>query len=264
MEKLCSDISNDFYHQQDYIYAYTSILEKTKQFREEESFLLEKMKLKDNDCSATVAPCSGGNTTHFSVADRFGNLVGFTTSLGETAGLVVPEIGMILNNFLGEDSLVPPEIDFNAGDRLLTNCCPSIVNLPSQNDENDQTINNSYILGSAGSDRIRTAILQGILGLVDGKLQPNKITNLSRIHLSSNVVQIELPVRIDQMVEWEIEKYEKFLQKKVQLYPKQHFYFGGLHIVGVHKNHDNEENQIIFSGGADPRRFGSVLFAEQK
>ncbi len=48
-----------------------------------------------------------GHTTHVSTVDGDGNAVGLTSSLGETAGLLVPETGVIPNNFLGEADVNP-------------------------------------------------------------------------------------------------------------------------------------------------------------
>ena len=113
-------------------------------------------------------------------------------------------------------------------------------------------------------NRIRTAVLQGIIGLVDGKLDPSELANLSRIHLDGSTIQVELPSAVKETHAWSQEDYEGFFNRSVVLYPTQHFYFGGMHITGVHSPVDSTNSSCIrFTGGADPRRFGSVLYAER-
>ena len=52
---------------------------------------------------------SGGppSTTHVSVIDGNGNAAALTTSYGESNGLFIGETGILMNNFLGEDDLLP-------------------------------------------------------------------------------------------------------------------------------------------------------------
>ena len=138
-----------------YLKDLESILHETNVHREEPSFF-EKIQLDEDNNIVGISSCLGGNTTHFSVADKDGNLVGITSSLGETSGVFIPEIGMLTNNILGEEGLLPPAISFKPGDRILTMCCPSLVELDG----------NTYILGSAGSDRYLDIIIKKIIQLL--------------------------------------------------------------------------------------------------
>ena len=54
-----------------------------------------------------VAGCPGGATMHISTADGDGNLVSYTTTVGESAGVVAPGTGVAMNNFLGEEDILP-------------------------------------------------------------------------------------------------------------------------------------------------------------
>jgi gamma-glutamyltranspeptidase/glutathione hydrolase len=51
----------------------------------------------------------GVNTTHFSIVDRFGNVVSYTTTIesGWGTGLMVPGYGFLLNNELTDFNFVP-------------------------------------------------------------------------------------------------------------------------------------------------------------
>ena len=94
------------------------------------------------------APGKVGSTTHISVVDKLGNLAAFTSSLGETCGLIVPETGIILNNLLGEEDVAPTNFNFTYGDRLLTMCCPIIIHR-----KNQDNISTWYAVGSPGGSR---------------------------------------------------------------------------------------------------------------
>src|SRR5699024_9623453 len=51
----------------------------------------------------------GGETTHFTVADRWGNLVSYTTTIEQLFGsvIMVPEYGIMLNNELTDFDAIP-------------------------------------------------------------------------------------------------------------------------------------------------------------
>ena len=70
-----------------------------------------------------------GFTTHISTYDAQGNAVGITSSLGETAGLSVEPLGLLLNNFMGEEDVAPPHCLPAKGERLFTMCSPSLLEI---------------------------------------------------------------------------------------------------------------------------------------
>ena len=75
------------------------------------------------------APHDAGHTTSFSVADRHGNLVCVTQSLGSVfgSGIVVPGTGICLNNFLHWADVQPGSPNRTAPGRALPMCmAPSI------------------------------------------------------------------------------------------------------------------------------------------
>ncbi|MCK4861461.1 MAG: gamma-glutamyltransferase, partial [Rhodobacteraceae bacterium] len=64
-------------------------------------------------------------TTHISVIDRNGMGAAFTLSNGEGCGLIVPGTGIMANNMLGEDDLVPDGVNSWQEDaRLASMMCP--------------------------------------------------------------------------------------------------------------------------------------------
>ena len=175
-----------------------------------------------------------GNTTHISVVDSLGNAIGITQSLGETAGLVVPGTGLLLNNFLGEDDVNPSQIHHEPGDRLMTMCCPCIV----------ETKNGLFVMGSGGSSRIRSAILHGIVYLVEHGMAPGKAAAAPRAHVEQGAANVESDGRPPGVI--------RDLQQRLEglrVFEGPNMYFGGLHIAG----RLNGE----FVGGGDKRRSGA-------
>ena len=100
-----------------------------------------------------------GSTTHVSVLDAAGWACSVTTSNGEGSGVLVPGTGLHLNNMLGEQDLSP--LGFFAappGSRLPSAMAPTLVRRDGELE---------LVLGSAGSNRIRSALLQVIVNTVD-------------------------------------------------------------------------------------------------
>src|SRR5205823_4478851 len=100
-----------------------------------------------------------GSTTHISVIDPQGCACSVTCTNGEGSGIVVPGTGMHINNVMGEEDLNP--LGFHrhpAGRRMPSMMAPSIVMREGEVE---------LVLGSAGSNRIRSALLQTIVAVVD-------------------------------------------------------------------------------------------------
>ena len=177
-------------------------------------------------------PSTSRGTTHVSVADDEGNIAAMTTSNGEGSGDLVPGTGIQLNNMLGEDDLHPG--GFHAappGVRVSSMMSPTVVFGPDGRP--------GLVLGSGGSKRIRTAILQVICAVVDGGLDVGTAVNAPRLHWDTDHVEAEPgwdPTLIDALAaRW-----------PVNVWPELDMYFGGVHAVS--------------STGAsgDPRRDGSA------
>ncbi|NEA98166.1 gamma-glutamyltransferase [Streptomyces sp. SID13726] len=126
---------------------------------------------KPADCSAggTAAPTTyeGENTTHLTVADKWGNVVSYTLTIEQTggSGITVPGRGFILNNELTDFSFSPanPAVhDPNLpgpGKRPRSSISPTIVL-----DKHDKPV---VALGSPGGATIITTVLQVLTEFVD-------------------------------------------------------------------------------------------------
>ncbi len=176
------------------------------------------------------------DTTHISVVDDDGLIAAVTTSAGENAGFVVGETGVCLNNMLGEIDLHPAGFHRLApGTRLTTMMSPAIV-----------LRDGAPILavGSGGSSRIRSAILQVISNVLDFNLPLADAVTAPRIHFEHNILQIEggiLQSTVDEM---------RATGYNVVHWPDRNMYFGGTHAVAL------DGGTLIAAG--DPRRGGAV------
>jgi gamma-glutamyltranspeptidase/glutathione hydrolase len=176
-----------------------------------------------------------GHTTHISVVDEESNVVGLTSSLGETAGLCIPGTGITLNNFLGEEDVNPPEHPRPPGERLFTMCCPTIIERGEQ----------IYVMGSGGSSRIRSAVLHGIVYLTDHAMNATEIVQSPRAHVEFGHLHVEADGRPQGALDSLLEN----SPLPVKRFDGPNMFFGGLHIAG------RRGDQFIGSG--DARRSGS-------
>ena len=104
-----------------------------------------------------------GSTTHISAVDADGGMASLSSSNGSGSGVVVPGTGILLNNMLGEEDLNPggfgrldPGRPDDLDDGAHACCCAAA--------------SRCIALGSAGSNRLRSAILQTVVSVVDGGL----------------------------------------------------------------------------------------------
>jgi gamma-glutamyltranspeptidase / glutathione hydrolase len=182
-------------------------------------------------------PKSGSNTSHLSVIDGDGLAVSLTTTAGESAGYVVPGTGIILNNMLGEADLHPNGFHSRpAGERIPTMMTPAIVL------KNGKT---RMVLGSGGSIRIRSAILQVLCNLLDFKMTLNEAVNTARVHVQDEVLQCE--AGFDETAVSQLED----MGYPVNRWPVRSIYFGGAHSV------TRDENGRLQAAG-DNRRGGAT------
>ncbi len=126
---------------------------------------------------------ASGGTTHISVCDDRNNFASMSISNGEGSGYVVPGTGIMLNNMLGEDDLHPDGFHSSpAGFRISSMMSPSILfegNVPK------------LVLGSGGSKRIKTALLQVLSNFIDFGMSISEAVETPRIHWDGSFVQME-------------------------------------------------------------------------
>ena len=170
--------------------------------------------------------------------NEHGNAVSITTSGGEGSGYIIPKTGIMLNNMLGEEDINPDGFHrWTPGTRLSSMMCPTIVlkkGLPE------------IVLGSGGSNRIRTAIIQVILNILDLNFSPEEAVNYPRVHWERGEYDLEPGFNDDVL-----EKLKDWVPN-MQMWDERSMFFGGVHTV-----HRNIEKNII-NGAGDERRGGVV------
>jgi gamma-glutamyltranspeptidase/glutathione hydrolase len=181
-----------------------------------------------------------GSTTHISVIDGEGNAVSMTTSNGEGCGYIIPGTGIMMNNLLGEEDLHPNGFHkWPVNKRIGSMMAPTIV-LKNNKPE--------IVLGSGGSNRIRTAITQVISNIIDFNMPAKTAVNKPRIHWEKGALYFER----SGFNKKELEKFLKAAQGKgytINPFKKINMFFGGAHVAV------KDENGRI-SGAGDPRRNG--------
>src|SRR4051812_2665261 len=183
-----------------------------------------------------------GSTTHVSVLDADGGCASVTCSNGSCSGVIVPGTGVHLNNMLGEEDLNPLGFHRNEpGLRIPSMIAPTVV-LGEGAPE--------VALGSAGSNRIRSAILQTILAIVDSGLGAADAVEAPRVHWEGGAVEAEPGIDPDALAALERDGW------KVQRWRERNLYFGGVQAVA----RDPETGTL--SGGGDPRRGGAAIVVE--
>jgi len=124
-----------------------------------------------------------GTTTHISVLDRAGLACSVTTTLGQGSAMVVPGTGIHVNNIMGEADLNPLGFHRHPPGRRM----PSMM-APTAVLDGDRV---ELVLGSAGANRIRSALLQTIVGVLDLGLPADAAVRAPRMHFEDHGVYIE-------------------------------------------------------------------------
>ncbi len=178
-----------------------------------------------------------GSTTHISAVDGEGLACAVTCTNGEGSGVVVPGTGIHVNNIMGEEDLSP--LGFHtapAGRRMPSMMAPTVVLRDGPQDV-------ELVLGSAGSNRIRSALLQTIVACVDHGMDAQAAVDAPRAHFESGVVYTEPGVPND-----ELER----AGRTVAPFRALNLFFGG--VQAIRRAPDGEG----LSAGGDPRRGGAV------
>ena len=133
-----------------------------------------------------VPPHEGQNTTHYSIADKFGNAVAVTYTLNDWFGarLTVPGTGVLLNNEMDDFTakigvpnlygLVQGEANAIApGKRPLSSMSPTIVI------KDDKPV---MVVGTPGGSRIITATMLTMINVIDYGMDIQEAVDMPRFH----------------------------------------------------------------------------------
>jgi gamma-glutamyltranspeptidase / glutathione hydrolase len=179
-------------------------------------------------------------TTHISVVDARGNAASLTASTGAGSGVIVPGTGIQLNNMLGEFDLAVTGRIPRPGARFTSGMAPSLVL------RGDRP---RLVVGSAGSLRLRGAILQVVVNVLGHGQGIEEAIERPRVHLDDPHVQCEGghdARELDRLAEWGYD---------LVRWRRHNLYFGG--VSGVELRDDG-----TLAAAGDPRRGGHGVVVE--
>jgi gamma-glutamyltranspeptidase / glutathione hydrolase len=186
-----------------------------------------------------------GATTHISVLDADGRACSVTASNGEGSGVVVPGTGIHLNNVMGEQDLNP--LGFHrhpAGRRMPSMMAPTVVLHEGRVE---------LVLGSAGSNRIRSALLQTIVGVVDYGLGASAAVDAPRVHFEDGALYAEPGIDLDALADRRARGSLTVAPEQIVEFGELNLFFGG--VQAVLRRGD------VLEGAGDPRRGGVAVRA---
>jgi gamma-glutamyltranspeptidase/glutathione hydrolase len=173
-------------------------------------------------------------TTHIAVVDGHGNAASLTASTGSGSGVIVPGTGIQLNNMLGEFDLAVTGGITRPGLRFTSAMAPSLILKEGRP---------RLVVGSAGSLRLRGAIMQIVVNVVGHGLGVEEAIDRPRVHFETPVVQAEGgndPAELDRL---------ESLGYDVARWRRRNLFFGGA--AGVELLEDG-----TLAAAGDPRRGG--------
>ena len=179
-----------------------------------------------------------GNTTHVSVVDADGMAASGTCTNGEGCGVIVPGTGIHLNNIMGEEDLSPTGFHVAPpGTRMPSMMAPTVVLRDGEVE---------LCVGSAGSNRIRSAILQTVVAVVDHGMSADEAIRAPRVHFEGGTVYAEPGVPLGEL---------QAENRTIVTFPAPNLFFGGAQAV------ERDVETGALSGGGDPRRGGVAVVA---
>jgi len=180
-----------------------------------------------------------GSTTHISVLDGDGWACAVTCTNGEGSGIVVPGTGVHVNNMMGEQDLSPLGFFTHPpGRRLPSMMAPTVVLGTDGAPE--------LAVGSAGSNRIRSTLLQVIVNVIDRGMTAADAVEAPRLHFEDGLVYAEPGIDAAAIEE---------AGYTMAWFRDRNLFFGGCQAVERHPESGT------LDGGGDPRRGGAVVTA---
>jgi gamma-glutamyltranspeptidase/glutathione hydrolase len=183
-------------------------------------------------------PAAYRGTTHISIIDEDSNAASVSVSNGEGNGFIVGNHGFMLNNMLGEEDLCPEGLGvWREGSRLSSMMAPTIIV------KSDGSV---IALGTGGSNRIRTAILQVAVNLLDRGLPLQEAVEAPRLHVERGGKLSFEPGLPEADVVALLEA-----EPGAHAWPERNLFFGGVHAARASPEGGLE-------GAGDPRRRGET------
>jgi gamma-glutamyltranspeptidase/glutathione hydrolase len=182
-----------------------------------------------------------GGTTHVSVIDADGNAAAMSVSNGEGCGHVLRRCGIMPNNMLGEEDINPRGFhEWRPDARISSMMAPTLV---------DHADGRRTALGSGGSNRIRTAILQVLMNVLHFGMGLQDAIAAPRVHCERGLLSVEA---VGAKGGFEADRIARFTDPFPHKDLWNHFsmFYGGVHAVAL------DPATGTFDGAGDRRRGG--------
>lgn len=178
------------------------------------------------------------DTTHICVADRDGNIVSVTHSLGAPSGVVTEGLGFMYNGCMAVFDPRPGRAGSIApGKSRFTAMCPTLIFKDGAP---------THVIGAPGGTYITMGVLQGILNMIDFGMTAQEAVAAPRFCTTSNT--IDITNRVLRRTQTALEAMGYSVRRSPLNY----------HFAGVHALRRTAEG---WDGGADPGRDGMVIKA---
>lgn len=176
-------------------------------------------------------------TTHISVVDGDANFAAVSLSNGEGSGYVVPGTDIMLNNMLGEEDLCPRGFHrWRPATRMTSMMTPTLVTTAH---------GERLALGSGGSNRIRSALLQVLVNRLLFGLDLAEAVAAPRLHFEEDQLSLE-----PGYAEGEIARLRE-AHPALLVWPGKSMFFGGVNAVA-------RDRRGQLAAAADERRSGAT------
>ncbi len=175
-------------------------------------------------------------TTHASAVDAQGGMASLSSSCGSGGGVVVPGTGILLNNMLGEEDLNPGGFGrLTPGRRMSSMMAPTVITRGGEP---------LVALGSAGSNRLRSAILQTVVNVVDAGWDLPAAINRPRVHAEGGQLEVEGGISDEVVAALAADGHA------IRRWGDRNLFFGGVSAAGFGPHG--------LTGAGDPRRGGAA------
>lgn len=179
-------------------------------------------------------------TTHISVIDGSGVGAAITLSNGAGSRLIAPGTGLTPNNMLGEEDLIPGDWhEWTQDTRLSSMMAPTAIEWPD---------GDLAMIGSGGSNRIRTAIAQVAARVIDGRARLEDAVAAPRIHVEGAESKVDFE---DRLAEGDCADLLA-AYPEAQGWGRESMFFGGVHAV-------RRDAKGGFEAAGDRRRAGVAV-----
>jgi gamma-glutamyltranspeptidase / glutathione hydrolase len=180
-------------------------------------------------------------TTHISVLDADGNAAAVSMSTGSGSGVIVPGTGIYLNNMLGEPDLVGGG-PVPAGRRLTSMMAPTVAL--------DERGAPRLVAGSAGSARLRGAIMQVVVNVLAHGMTVDDAIDAPRVHVDEPEIHCEGGQPEPALDDLAARGYD------LKRWPDRNLFFGGVSAVEAHADG-------TLTAAGDPRRGGAGVVVSE-